>query len=186
MLILPTFVTMKAKLFEPLLQDKALKGKAKVEAIYHLLLGGTVTVDDLISLAVTLKGSEKGTCIEALEMLSRTEPSLCNSACFHFAVDCLGDKAPRVKWEAAKVVGHLAPYFKPQLTKALPALLKNSEDKGTVVRWSAAYALSAILLCRTKLNGDLKPAMKTILEREHNNGVKKIINAALNKLDKAG
>jgi hypothetical protein len=92
------------------------------------------------------------------------------------------DKAPRVKWESAKVIGNIAYLYPDKLDKAIGNLLTNSEFSGTVVRWSAAFALGEIVKLKTKRNKDLIPAVEAIIRRDDDNAIKKIYQAALKKL----
>ena len=57
---------------------------------------------------------------------------------------------------------------------AVPKLLENTKDKGTVVRWSAAFALTEIVKSNPEMQKELVPEFKEILERENNKGVKNI------------
>ncbi len=59
-----------------------------------------------------------------------------------FVIRHLEDEQPRVKWESARIIGNLSGKFSDRTQKAIPNLLKSTDDKGTVVRWSAAFALS--------------------------------------------
>ena len=169
---------------EEIVKNKNLKGKAKVETLSKAILDGKIKLDDLIKAASNLKGAEKGTCIESLEFATKTNPEISNLKCFNFVVMCLADDAPRVKWEAAKVIGNIARLYKTKLDDAINGLLINTKHSGTVVRWSAAYALGEIVLCKTKRNSDLIPAIEAIVKREDNNAINKIYLATFKKLEK--
>lgn len=169
---------------ETILKDRSLKTKAKVQAIAKAVLGEELSIDELIKTTSKLKDAEKGTCVEALELATRTQPEIADQKCLTFVLKCLEDEAPRVKWEAAKVIGTIAPLFPTKLAKAISGLLINTEDAGTVVRWSAAHALSKIMALKTKHNADLVPAIEAILKREEDNAIRKIYSAALKKAEK--
>jgi HEAT repeat protein len=171
-------------IIEDILSNKSLKAKAKVQALGKAILTGNIKVDDLIKLATKVKGADKGTCVESLEFATKTNPEISNQKCFNFVVKCLADDAPRVKWEAARVIGNIAHLYKTKLDDAINGLLINTEDPGTVVRWSAAYALGEILACNTKRNEELIPAIETIIKREEDNAVKKIYLKSLKKVKK--
>jgi hypothetical protein len=170
---------------EVILKDRTLKSKAKVEAISKAVLNGKIKTDNLIKLASKMKDAEKGTCVESIEFATRAKPEISNQKCLNFAVACLADDAPRVKWEAAKVIGNIAHLYKTKLDDAIGGLLINTEYPGTVVRWSTAHALSKILELKTKHNNDLIPAIEAILKREEDHAIKKIYLAALKKEQKA-
>lgn len=166
-----------------LLTDKALKPKDKTETLSKWLLDNELTADDLTAFAGAAKDPAKATCIEALEYASRQRPTVVNKQSFQFVLQALTAKAPRVKWESAKVVGNTAHLFPDNLDQAIINLLDNSEHEGTVVRWSAAFALAEILKLKTKHNQGLLPSVETICEREEKNSIKKIYLDAIRKIN---
>ena len=93
----------------------------------------------------------------------------------------MANKAPRVKWESAKVIGNIAHLFPTKLDKVIGNLLTNSENEGTVVRWAAAFALCEILKLNIKLNEELLPALEAICNREEDNAIKKKYLDAIKK-----
>lgn len=167
-----------------ILADKQRKPKDKVQDLANLLLGNELTVDQLLEFARNARDSPRGACIEAIETATQTDAALVNAKAFEFMIQNLGHKAPRVKWESARVIGNTAHLHTALLDEAIKGLLNNTADKGTVVRWSAAYALAQITALGTGRNKDLLPAMEAIASREDNNGVKKIYLRALKKLQK--
>lgn len=169
---------------EEILKDKTLKSKAKVEAIASAIIKAEIKIDDLIKIAMASKTAEKGTCIESIELATKTNPEISNQKMFDFVVKCLEDDVPRVKWESAKVIANIAELYKTKLDSAINLLLVNTEHDGTVVRWSAAQALGKILLCKTKRNIELLPAIEAILKREENNAIQKIYAKSLKQFAK--
>ena len=167
-----------------LLNDKGLKPKVKTETLSSWLLDNKITVDKLTAFAETAKDPAKATCIEALEFATKQKPTIANKKSFQFVSQTLTAKAPRVKWESAKVIGNTAHLFTDKLDDAIKNLLDNSEHEGTVVRWSAAFALGEILKLKTKRNKDLFPAIEAICEREEKNSIKKIYLDAIKKTTK--
>ena len=119
--------------------------------------------------------------MESIEWATRTRPEIGTSACLEFVTGCLSSKSPRLKWESARVIGNICHLFPDQLDGAVRNLLENSENPGTVVRWSAAYALGQILKLKTVHNPELIPAVEAIIEREEKNSIRKIYLAALGK-----
>ena len=164
---------------EELLTNKAIKPKEKTETLSTWLLAGNLDADDLIEFASKEKDPAKATCIEAIEFATKQKPAIANEKVFLFVTNTLIEKAPRVKWESAKVIGNIAHLFPAKLDDAISNLLANSEHTGTVVRWSAAYALGEILKLKTKHNKELLPAIEAIHQREEKNSIKKIYTTAL-------
>ena len=167
-----------------LLNDKKIKPKEKTETISKWLLESKLTTDNLISFAETAKDPVKATCIEALEYATKQKPEVANKKTFKFVTQGLAEKAPRIKWESARVIGNTAHLFSDNLNQAIKNLLDNTEHEGTVVRWSAAFALGEFLKLKTKHNKDLLPAIETTCNREEKNSIKKIYFDAIKKASK--
>lgn len=164
---------------QDILNDKFSKPKEKTESISKLLLGEKIGIDELIKFAQTSKDPVKATCIEAIEFATKANPKISSSSCFDFVSKTLCEKAPRIKWESAKVVGNIAHLYPNKLVEAIKNLLVNSEHSGTVVRWSAAFALGEIVKIKTARNKDLIPAIESICKREEKNSIRKIYMTAL-------
>lgn len=165
-----------------LFADKSTKPKEKTEQLKTLLAGKKIKIDELIAFAEKSKDPVKAGCIEALEFLTKENPSTISENGIDFAIASLTAKAPRIKWESAKVIGNSIHLFPKKIKEAIVPLLDNSEHEGTVVRWSAAYALGQILLAKTPVNKTLVPAVEAIIKREEKNSIRKIYLAALKKL----
>lgn len=125
--------------------DKSLKPKEQIDKVARTLADGKLKISELIPFAEASKDPVKAGCIEALEFASKNDPKIISDKAFDFCVENLSAKAPRIKWESAKVIGNSAALHDKKLEKAVAALLINTEDKGTVVRWAAAYALGEII-----------------------------------------
>ena len=169
---------------EELLIDKTKKVKEKTETISNWLLDGSLPTDELIAFAEKSKDSEKATCIEAFEYATKLNSKIADENVLSFVVKMLAEKAPRVKWESAKVIGNIAHLYPEKLNKAIDSLLINSEYDGTVVRWATAFALGEILKLKTKHNEKLLPTIEAICNREQENGVKKKYLDAIKKAKK--
>ncbi|HEY1040541.1 MAG TPA: hypothetical protein VGF30_14105 [Bacteroidia bacterium] len=165
-----------------LLADKSIKPKEKTETLSQLISSKEISLGSLVTYTTLAKDAEKATCIEALEFATKSNPKIIDKNTFDFVVSALGEKAPRVKWESAKVIGNTAHLFSSKLDEAIPALIKNTEHTGTVVRWAAAFALGEIVKLNTKENKQLVPAIDAIILREEKNSIKKIYQEALKKI----
>lgn len=167
--------------FEIILNDKSLKPKEKTLRLCAWILSNIKKSDSLLQYSATSKDAIKATCIEAFEMATKTKPEIISSSSFNYFVDCLNEKAPRIKWESARVIGNVAAHHKNNFKKAIINLVPNAGHPGTVVRWSAAFALGEIVKQKTKLNTDLIPEINHLCEKEEKNSIKKIYLAALKK-----
>lgn len=165
-----------------IVNDKTIKPKEKTLKISASLLDGKLTCADLLEFAKTSKDPIKATCIEAIEFATQSNPSIVDDKNFETIVSFLNEKAPRIKWESAKVIGNTAHLFQKKLNEAVKSLLINTEHSGTVVRWSAAYALGEIIKLTLSLNDELVPTILSIIEQEEKNSIKKIYLAALKKV----
>lgn len=170
--------------FSELFSDKSLKPKEKTERLCSLLTEKKIKPGELVAFAQSAKDPVKASCIEALEYLAKKEPAAISEPAFDFCIRSLSEKAPRIKWEAARVIGNSIHLFPAKIKTAVPALLDNTEHEGTVVRWSAAYALSQIILLKTAINKTLVPAAEAIIRREEKNSIQKIYLAAIKKAAK--
>lgn len=167
--------------FQEILNDKAIKPKEKIEMLSQLVLNNSRIIDELIGFAKTSKDPIKATIIECFEFATKLKPEIASTSILQFVSQTLSEKAPRVKWESAKVIGNVAHLFPKKLDEAVKNLLVNTEHTGTVVRWSAAFALAQIIKLKTTINKELIPAIETICEREEKNSIKKIYLEALKK-----
>jgi HEAT repeat protein len=169
---------------DELLKDKAIKPKEKTEIIGKWILDKSLPVDELIAYAEIQKDPAKATCIEAIEFATKQNSNIADETVLTFVTSTLAEKAPRIKWESAKVIGNIAHLFPTKLQKSIENLLTNTEHEGTVVRWSSAFALGEILKLKTKHNKDLLPIIETIYEKEEKNSIKKIYLDSIKKTKK--
>ncbi|HEY1045201.1 MAG TPA: HEAT repeat domain-containing protein [Bacteroidia bacterium] len=165
-----------------ILSDKSIKAKDKTPILGKMILDDSSMIDTMVSIAQNSKDPIKGTLIEAMEYATQQQPEVVNTNCFHFIIEHLESKAPRVKWESAKVIGNTARLFPKLLPEAVEKLIVNTNHEGTVVRWSAAFALSEILKTKSGLNKDLIPTVQNICEREEKDSIKKIYLKALKSI----
>lgn len=141
-----------------------------------IYLAGKVKADPklLKEFSTTLRNSsavEKGICMEVMEYASKDNPELA-APYIDDIISYLDFDAPRVKWEAARVIANIAQQHPDKATKATNKLLINSNDKGTVVRWSAAFALGEI--AKSTNDKKLIATIEQLAHKEQNNGVKNV------------
>ena len=166
---------------DEILKDKQTKTSAKTETISKLILEKSLTIEEFISIAEIQKDPAKATLIEAMEFATKVNPKIADNKVLIFVTESLLAKAPRVKWESAKVIGNIAHLFPTNLENSIVNLLMNTAYDGTVVRWSAVFALGEILKLKTKHNTELLPEIENIINIEEKNSIKKIYLAALKK-----
>ncbi|MES2837089.1 MAG: hypothetical protein V4667_06180 [Bacteroidota bacterium] len=168
--------------FTEILSDKSLKPKQITEKLCDYLVNNPEQLNELIAFAEKSTDSAKATCIEAIEFATKKNTSIANQKMFDFVVNSLREKAPRVKWESAKVIANTVFVFSKNLDDSISNLLINTEHTGTVVRWSAASALGEIVKLKTKHNKELIPAIEAICKREEKKSIVKIYATALKKV----
>lgn len=167
---------------QEVLSNKSIKSKDQVSLLAKELIAGKIFIKDIILFYETLKDRDKATCLESIEYATREKPHLATKALFNFAVSCLKEKAPRIKWESAKIIGNIAHVLPVDLKAAIDHLQDNVQHEGTVVRWATAYALSQIVKLPTKWQKELIPKLNSIAEREKKGSIKKIYMNTLEEL----
>jgi hypothetical protein len=161
------------------IESKTLKAKEKSMEIAALMLAHKVPMKAFLIAAKSLNEKGKATFLAALEYASGKQPDIVNDQLFLFSVAALQDEAPRVKWEAAKVIANSVHLFPKHLKKAVVKLLNNTEHEGTVVRWSAATALAKIIQINGHPHKELRSAVESILKWEKDRAIQKIYQKAL-------
>lgn len=149
------------------------KPKEIVELLAEALKRDKKLIVELIQCFEEGTTAEKGNCMEGIEYVTKEKPEFAEN-CLDFVIAHINDKAPRVKWEACRVIGNVAKIFPDKVKEAIPKFLENTQGKGTVVRWSAAFALTEIAKSDLEMQKELVQEFKKILERENNKGVRNI------------
>lgn len=126
---------------------------------------------------------ERGICMETLEYISKDAPEIAEPH-VETVINFLNDKAPRVKWEAARVIANISSKCPEKAVKAVDNLLKNTTDKGTVVRWSSAFAIGEIAKNNKSKQKELIKTIENLAKKEQNNGVKNVYLKALKVISK--
>ncbi|MFZ5433983.1 MAG: hypothetical protein ACOZB3_09450 [Calditrichota bacterium] len=165
------------------LLNSKIKPKEKTIRLSELLQNDTQLIAEMLENFRHFTASEQGTCLSALTIIAQDNPKSLGTH-LDFIIARLGDKPPRVKWEAGEIVGYLAREFPQQVTPAIPALLANTREDGTVVRWSAAFALTEIAKYNSQSHRQLVPFFKKSADTE-TGGVKTLYVKALKQLAKA-
>jgi HEAT repeat protein len=154
------------------------KPKALTEHLAAIVLADASSVESLFGALQAGNDKEKGVCLEVLEAVTRQRPELASGR-IPFIIGFIGYKSPKARLESSRVVANVACRYPDGTAGAVPALLKNTDDEGTVVRWSAAFALGAILKHNERERRLLLPKIEAILKKEENNGVRNLYLKAL-------
>lgn len=159
-----------------------MKPKEKVLNLADTLKKGNY-LDDLLAYYKKAKDPAKGTCLSALTELTKENPVFVKD-CMDFIIDQISYKAPRVKWEASETIAYASKLFPEKATKAIPGLMENVKNDGTVVRWSAAFALTEIAKNNPLTQKELIPYFDEMIDNEKENGVRNVYVKAMKILQK--
>lgn len=160
------------------LRSSEMKAKALSASLAKEIVKDGKLLESLSEEFELLTDVEKGVVMEALEYATDIDPEVAEPV-LQVVFDCLECEAPKVKWEAARIVGNIARRYPDRAALSTSRLLENAKHKGTVVRWSSAYALGEILRHNSKVRGRLLPEIDKALRREKNSGVKNVYLKAL-------
>lgn len=167
-----------------LLKDKTLKAKEKVTVLSGMIRSKEISVKDLIPATNGLKEADITVVMESLEYVTRDDKQFALQEVFDFAVKHIEAANPSLKRESARVVGNTVSISMRNVDKALSRLLVNTEDPGTVVRWSSAYAIGEIYKLNLHELPHLGNTLQAILQREQKNSIRKIYEDAIKKSQK--
>lgn len=164
-----------------LLNNKCVK---KIDArtwIVAGILDGTFTIDGIIAASLELKENKVATILEAIEEITNKRIKDLDVDYLAFAKRYISSKDNACKRESSRIVGNLAARFPHDLEDCIPALIENTRDPGTVVRWGSAYALSRIILLEEYCHSSLFDRLAAIADQEQESGVKNQYMKALKK-----
>lgn len=155
-----------------------LKSSKKNKALITSLASEAIKNPKLLTQVVACikegTGVEKGALLEVIEHVTKENPELTKKY-INFVIEYINyEKAPRVRWESSCIIANIAGTFPNEVMKAVPKLLINTTDKGTVVRWSAAFALTEIAKYNPKVANTLVLKFHELIKTEKNNGVRNV------------
>ena len=163
--------------------DSDLKHKEKVAKITDKIINNESLVPNLVKLLQEGSDVQKGTSAEIMKFVSKDKPELLISH-LDVLMEYINYKAPRVKWGVPETIGNMAQKYPKEVEKTIPKLLINTEEKSTVIRWCAAFALSEIAKYNTDIQEELVNKFQTFIDKEQNNGVKNVYVKALKIIEK--
>jgi hypothetical protein len=165
---------------QSVLKEK-IKPKEKVEKITKIILEEPDYINNLILNFRQGTDVEKGTYATVLKEVSSSNPDIVEPLIDEL-IEYIDFKANRVKWGIPETFGNLAKKYPKRVEKAIPKLLENTQDKSTVVRWCAAYALSNIAIHNHDKQEELVETFYSLIDEEKNNGVKNVYLKALKQI----
>ncbi|MBN2036115.1 MAG: hypothetical protein JW768_05175 [Chitinispirillaceae bacterium] len=166
----------------------AMKPKEKQTALVEAVCGGAANAKELIDFFISASYVDKGSCADAMKHIAERNPEILEPY-IDTLLPYINHKAPRVKWGVSEAVGSCAAKYPDKSALAIPYLLRNTaenEINTTVVRWCAAYGLSEIALHCVRARKKLMPEMKSIAEKEKNNGVRNVYLKTLQNIEGNG
>ena len=165
-----------------LLTQKDVKKIEVREQLVSAIADGSFSLEDFKSRAGELNDKQTATFLEAVEAVTGKKLRLLSADYLHFAEQYILSDNNSCKREASRIVGNMAADYPSELDGAVEALLRNTGDSGTVVRWGSAYALSRIIILERYRDSALVQKVKALYEAEQENGVKNQYKKALRRI----
>src|SRR3989338_8249628 len=94
------------------------KPKEKVSLLADRVKENKKLLSDIVKYFETGSVVDQGNCIEVMEFVSKNNPELVIPF-LDFIIEHLNDKAPKIKWECARVIGNLTPKYPEETVKAI-------------------------------------------------------------------
>ena len=165
-----------------ILNQKGIKKIEMRKLLVDAITGGSFSLEEIESASDSLKDKQIATVLEAIEAVSGQKTAVLDVAYLTFAKRFILSENNSCKREASRIVGNMAADYPDMLGDAIPALLQNTRDSGTVVRWGSAYALARIILLEKYKNSELVQTVREIYEAEQESGVKNQYAKALKRI----
>lgn len=165
-----------------ILNDKSIKKLEARKLIADSISDGSFSLSDFSGRAEELKDRQTATFLEAVESVTGQKDSRLGVEYLKFVEKYILSDNNSCKREASRIVGNMAHLYPDELGVAIEALLKNTSDSGTVVRWGSAYALARIIVLERYRNSDLVNTVRDIYEAEQENGVRNQYAKALKRI----
>lgn len=166
------------------LRDKSLKGVARRQAVIEMMLRGEAPLALLQDMMPQLGDKESATVLEALEEISNKKLMPLEAGHLPMVIPYIASANNSCRREASRIVGNLAATFPNEIGNAIPLLMANTANESTVVRWSAAYALSHIIVLPPYAQSGLYDELQQLATTENEHGVKSQYDKALKKATK--
>lgn len=166
-----------------IINDKSLKRLEKREVVVESIINRKVDFSTISEACEILPEKKVSLLLEAIEEVSRSKELTLEADYLDLAEKYILSSDNSCKREASRIVGNLANKYPTKLDDAIVALLKNTDNEVTVIRWASAYALSRIIVIPQYAKSSLFEQISDLCAREEENGVK---NQYIKALKKAG
>jgi hypothetical protein len=160
-----------------------MKHKEQVEVMTAMAGSDQTALAELFDMLKNGTDVQKGTAAEVMKFVSKEKPVVMVPY-IGTLIDYIDYNAPRVRWGCPEAIGNLAPKYPHEVERAIPKLLGNLNDKSTVVRWCAAFALTEIAKYNLEKQDELVVIIRHLITVEQNNGVKNVYIKALKEIEK--
>lgn len=157
--------------------------KEQVTRMVELVQADDGALSELFEILRTGREADRGTAAEVMKFVSKERPERMLPY-IDVLIEYIDYKAPRVRWGCPEALGNLAAHYPEQVGQAIPKLLGNLEDKSTVVRWCAAYALAEIAKANLDKQAELVERFEGLILTEPNSGVRNVYLKALKQIEK--
>ncbi|MCI6990530.1 MAG: HEAT repeat domain-containing protein [Clostridiales bacterium] len=167
-----------------IMNNKALKRLEKRHSLAEAIINREFNFSMILEACESLPEKSRSLLLEAVEEVSRFKAFALEADYLDLAEKYILSSDHSCKREASRIVGNLANKFPTKLDKAIPALLQNTKNDGTVIRWASAYALSRIIVIPQYAKSPLFEQLSDLCAKENESGVKNQYIKALKKQKK--
>lgn len=167
-----------------IMNNKSLRRLEKRNSLAEAIINREFNFSIILGACESLPEKNISLLLEAIEEVSRSKEFALEADYLDLAEKYISSSDNSCKREASRIVGNLADKFPTKLDNAITALLQNTENEGTVIRWASAYALSRIVIIPQYAKSPLFEQISDLCEKENDSGVKNQYIKALKKAEK--
>lgn len=137
-----------------IINDKSLKRLEKREVIVESIINRKVDFSTISEACEILPEKKVSLLLEAIEEVSRSKEFILEADYLDLAEKYILSSDNSCKREASRIVGNLANKYPTKLDDAIVALLKNTDNEGTVIRWASAYYCHSTVCKKFSIRAD--------------------------------
>lgn len=167
-----------------IMNNKSFKRLEKRNSIVEAIINRELNISTIFEACKSLPEKNISLLLESIEEVSRSKEFTLEVDYLDLAEKYILSSDNSCKREASRIVGNLANKYPTKLDSAITALLQNTENDGTVIRWASAYALSRIIIIPQYAKSPLFERISDLCAKENENGVKNQYIKALKKAEK--